>query len=185
MAAMRLKSAPPVSPLKELNFGRDGMAKVFAQLRLIAGALVLAFVVAMAMPAAAQQPNSVNPTAAAVKEQQLLDQLKKIEGRGTIPDTKSYVIEHPAGRDWREFRTVTLRWIGGIAILGILAVLIIFYLVRGMVKIESGRSGRTIVRFNMLRTLRALDDRDLLYHLGDLGPQHHFRAAAAVAVDRA
>ena len=124
------------------------MAKVFAQLRLIAGALALAFVVAMAMPAAAQQPNSVNPTAAAVQEQQLLGQLKKIEGRGTIPDTKSYVLEHPAGRDWREFRTVTLRWIGGIAILGILAVLIIFYLVRGMVKIQSGRSGRTIVRFN-------------------------------------
>ena len=83
-----------------------------------------------------------------MKEQQLLDQLKKIQGRGTIPDTKSYVIEHPAGRDWREFHTVTLRWIGGIAILGILAVLIIFYLVRGMVKIESGRSGRNIVRFN-------------------------------------
>ncbi len=125
------------------------MAKVFAQLRLIAGALALAFVTAMAMPAAAQQPNSVNPTAAAVQEQQLLGQLKKIEGRGTIPDTKSYVLEHPAGRDWREFRTVTLRWIGGTAILGILAVLITFYLVRGMVKIESGRSGRTIVRFNM------------------------------------
>jgi formate dehydrogenase subunit gamma len=125
------------------------MAKIFAQLRLIAGALALAFVVATAMPATAQQPNSVNPTGAVVKEQQLLDQLKKIEGRGTIPDTKSYVIEHPAGRDWREFRTVTLRWIGGIAILGILAVLIIFYLVRGMVKVESGRSGRNIVRFNM------------------------------------
>jgi len=124
------------------------MAKVFAQLRLVAGALALAFVVAIAIPAAAQQPNSVNPTAAAVQEQQLLGQLKKIEGRGTIPDTKSYVLEHPAGRDWREFRTVTLRWIGGIAILGILAVLIIFYLVRGMVKIQSGRSGRTIVRFN-------------------------------------
>ena len=124
------------------------MAKVFAQLRLIAGALAFAFVVATAMPAAAQQPNSVNPTAAAVQEQQLLNQLNKIEGRGTIPDTKSYVLEHPAGRDWREFRTVTLHWIGGIAILGILAVLIIFYLVRGMVKIQSGRSGRTIVRFN-------------------------------------
>ena len=124
------------------------MAKVLVHLRLIAGALALAFVVATAMPAAAQQPNSVNPTAAAVKEQQLLDQFKTIKGLGTIPDTKSYVLEHPAGRDWREFRTVTLRWIGGIAILGILAVLIIFYLVRGMVKIQSGRSGRTIVRFN-------------------------------------
>ena len=52
----------------------------------------------------AQQPNSVNPTASAVKEQQLLNQLNTIKGLGTIPDTKSYVLEHPAGRDWREFR---------------------------------------------------------------------------------
>jgi formate dehydrogenase subunit gamma len=43
---------------------------------------------------------------------------------------------------------VTLRWVGGIAILGMLAALIIFYLVRGMVRIEGGRSGRTVVRFN-------------------------------------
>ena len=92
-------------------------------MRLIAGALALAFVVATAMPAAAQQPNSVNPNAAAVKEQQLLQQLNTIQGRGTIPDTKSYVLEHPAGRDWREFRTVTLKWIGGIVILGMLALL--------------------------------------------------------------
>ena len=125
------------------------MAKVFAHLRLIAGALALMFIVAMAMPAAAQQPKMVNPTADAVKEQQLLDNLKVIRGLGTIPDTKSYTLEHPAGRDWRKFRTVTLKWIGGIAILGVLAVLVIFYLVRGQVKLESGRSGRNIVRFNM------------------------------------
>ena len=125
------------------------MAKIFAHLRLIAGALTLAFVVAMAAPVSAQQPNSVDPQASAVKEQQLLQQLKTIRGLGTIPDTKSYVIEHPAGRDWRQFHNVTLRWVGGIAILGMLALLIVFYLWRGMVKIEKGRSGRHIVRFNM------------------------------------
>ncbi len=103
------------------------MAKVFAQMRLIAGVLALAFVVATAMPAAAQQPNSVNPTAAAVKEQQLLQQLKVIQGRGSIPDVKSYVLEHPAGRAWREYHSVTLKWIAGIAIFGILAVLTAYY----------------------------------------------------------
>jgi formate dehydrogenase subunit gamma len=117
-------------------------------IRLIVGALALAFIVLAAAPASAQQPNSVNPTANAVHEQKLLQELNKIKGRGTIPDTKSYTIEQPAGRDWRAFHNVTLRWIGGIAILGMLALLIIFYLVRGMVRIESGRSGRTIVRFN-------------------------------------
>jgi formate dehydrogenase subunit gamma len=124
------------------------MAKFVAHLRLIAGALALVFMIAIAAPVSAQQPSSVNPTASAVKEQQLLDQLNKIQGRGTIPDTKSYTIEHPAGRDWRHFHNVTLRWIGGIAILGVLALLVVFYLIRGMVRIESGRSGRTIVRFN-------------------------------------
>jgi formate dehydrogenase subunit gamma len=43
---------------------------------------------------------------------------------------------------------VTLRWIGGIAILGMLTVLVFFYLSRGMVRIEAGRSGYTIVRFS-------------------------------------
>jgi formate dehydrogenase subunit gamma len=125
------------------------MAKVFAQMRLIAGALALAFVVATAMPAAAQQPGPVNPTAAAVKEQQLLQQLKMIEGRGTIPDVKSYVLEHPAGREWREFHTVTLKWIGGIFIIGMLVLLTLYYLWHGTMRIEAGRSGRTIVRFDV------------------------------------
>jgi len=123
------------------------MAKLLAQVRFIVGALALAFVVAMATPVSAQQPSSVNPTADAVKEQQLLQQLKMIQGRGTIPDTKSYVLEHPAGRDWREFRTVTLQWIGGISIIGMIVLLAIFYAWRGRIGVEAGRSGRTIVRF--------------------------------------
>ena len=100
------------------------MAKLVAHLRLMAGALALALLVAMSAPVSAQQPNSVDPNAAAVKEQQLLQQLKTIQGRGTIPDVKSYVLEHPAGREWREFHNVTLKWIGGIAIVGMLAMLV-------------------------------------------------------------
>jgi formate dehydrogenase subunit gamma len=116
--------------------------------RIIAGALALLWVAVSSYPAAAQQPTSVNPTKSAVTEQQLLQQFKTIQGRGSIPDTKSYTIEQPAGRDWRHFHEVTLRWIGAVAILGVLGSLIIFYLLRGMVRIESGRSGHTIVRFN-------------------------------------
>ncbi|MFZ0403450.1 MAG: formate dehydrogenase subunit gamma [Pseudolabrys sp.] len=124
------------------------MAKLFIHIRLIAGALALAFLVAIATPVSAQQPSMVNPTADAVKEQQLLKELSKIQGRGTIPDVRSYVLEQPAGREWRHFHEVTLRWIGGIAVLGVLGLVVLFYLARGMVKIENGRSGRKIVRFN-------------------------------------
>jgi len=97
---------------------------------------------------AQQQPTTVNPMAQSVKEQELLKALKKAEGRGTLPDTKSQVIEQPAGRDWRQFHQVTLRWLGAIAVLGMLGLLVLFYLIRGMIRIENGRSGRTLVRFN-------------------------------------
>jgi formate dehydrogenase subunit gamma len=124
------------------------MAKVFAPVSYIAGAALLFFVLVVAAPLSAQQPTSVNPTAESVKEEQLFRELQRLEGRITIPDRKAGVLEQPAGRDWRQFSQVTLRWIGGIAILGALLGLVAFYLWRGMVKIQSGRSGRTITRFN-------------------------------------
>ena len=166
------------------------MAKVLAHLRLIAGALALAFIVATAMPAAAQQPSSVNPTADAVKEQQLLQQLKVIQGRGTIPDVKSYSLEHPAGREWREFHTVTLKWIGGIAIIGILALLTLYYMWHGTMRIEEGRSGRTIMRFNVFERFVHWLTAVTFVILGDHRPQHHLRpqpdfaVAGAVGVQR-
>ncbi|WP_128924740.1 formate dehydrogenase subunit gamma [Bradyrhizobium guangxiense] len=120
------------------------MASLGRFIRLAVGFCTLLLVV-MAAPATAQQ---VNPTASSVREQQLLQELNRIQGRVSIPDQRSGVLEQPQGREWREFRNVTLRWIGGIAILGMVALIMIFYLTRGMVRLESGRSGRTIVRFN-------------------------------------
>ncbi|MBV8169785.1 MAG: formate dehydrogenase subunit gamma [Alphaproteobacteria bacterium] len=104
-------------------------------------------------PASAQQPSSVNPTASSVKEQQLLQQLQRVEGRITIPDQRERVLIQPAGQEWRNFHTVVLPWIGAVAILGMLAVLVIFYLSRGMVRIEGGRSGRTLLRFGAAERL--------------------------------
>jgi len=122
------------------------MAELLARIRLVV--LAIALLVAVAAPLSAQQPTSVDPTADAVKEQQLLQQLHRIQGLGTIPDTKSYVIEQPMGREWRRFHEVWLHWIGAVAVLGMLAMLTIFYLVRGMVRMESGPSGIKIVRFS-------------------------------------
>jgi formate dehydrogenase subunit gamma len=129
------------------------MARLLAQARFIIGALVFALALAIALPVHAQgnPDGSVNPTASSVKEQQLLGTLQRggaISGRITIPDQKAANLIHPAGRDWRQFHEGTLRWIGGIAILGMLVLLVAFYLIRGQVKLESGFSGRRIVRFN-------------------------------------
>jgi formate dehydrogenase subunit gamma len=124
------------------------MTALLTRVRLAVSALALVTLVAAAAPAVAQQPTQVNPTASSVNEDALLKQLRTIDGRCTLPDQKACTIEQPAGRDWREFHQVTLPWIGAIVILGILAVLVLFYLIRGMVRIEAGRSGRTIVRFS-------------------------------------
>jgi formate dehydrogenase subunit gamma len=124
------------------------MSALTSALRAVVAVLVIVLLAGVGLPAVAQQPNSVNPTNSAVSEDQLLQQFRSIQGRGSIPDTKSYTIEQPEGRDWRHFHEVTLRWIGAISILGMLAMLVVFYLSRGMVRLHSGRSGRTIVRFN-------------------------------------
>jgi len=124
------------------------MTTMLGRLRVAVAMLALAAFAFMALPAAAQQPTSVNPTASSVKEEQLFQELQRIQGRGTIPDKKSYVLEQPEGRNWQMFHNNGMRWLGAIAILGILALLVLFYLIRGMVRIDGGRSGRTIVRFN-------------------------------------
>src|SRR5215831_20305091 len=131
--------------------GGNTMAMLISRIRFIVGAMALALIVAVAAPAGAQQRNpdsSVNPTASSVKEDQLLNEINRISGRCTIPDQKACTIEQPAGRDWRHFHQVTLRWIGAVAILGMLVLLVGFYLVRGMVRMELGRSGRVLVRFS-------------------------------------
>jgi formate dehydrogenase subunit gamma len=126
------------------------MANVSSQLlshiRFAALVFALAFAVAMVTPAPVSAQGG---PAAGTSEQQLLNNLKGgvISGQVSIPDKKSASLIHPAGRDWREFHTVTLKWIGGLAILGMIALLAIFYMWRGTIRIEGGRSGRKIVRF--------------------------------------
>ena len=125
------------------------MSMLLKCFRLALAAFLLIGLTVLVTPASAQrQPSSVNPTASEVTEQQLLRENRIISGRGSLPDTRSFNLVQPAGRDWREFRDNALPLIGAIAILGMLALLVVFYLIRGMVRIEGGRSGRVLVRFN-------------------------------------
>jgi len=100
--------------------------------------------------AQSDQPQSVNPTASAVQEQQLLRELDRVTGRVTIPDRSAATLIQPEGREWRELHQVTVPTYGGYALLGMLAALVLFYLIRGRIRIESGYSGRTITRFGAL-----------------------------------
>jgi len=108
----------------------------------------MALLLVLAHPAAAQL--SFKPTAEAVQEDKLLNALKegdKITGRITIPDAMASSLIQPAGRDWRDFQRSKLPIIGGVAIIGMVALLAIFLMVRGRVRVRQGFSGTKILRF--------------------------------------
>jgi formate dehydrogenase subunit gamma len=134
---------------KKMKSGGNAMQSLTAPLCIV---LVLGFlaVAATASPSAAQV-QSVNPTKNAVSEEQLLQHFKTIRGLSTIPDTKSYTLMQPAGRDWRYFHEVALRWIGGIAILGMLGLLVVFYLSPGHGPHREHRAGDRPVFFRSAR----------------------------------
>ncbi len=109
-------------------------------------AILLALVIVL--PATAQQ--NFRPTEQSVKEEQLLNALKPggtVSGRISIPDERAANLIQPEGRDWQTYRRTTLPTIGTIAILGMVALLAIFFLARGRIRIEKGFSGRTVLRF--------------------------------------
>jgi formate dehydrogenase subunit gamma len=135
-----------------VNRDGDGVGSLMTLLSRVrhAVALLVFLTLLAALPAAAQQPESgqpVDPDASAVKEQTLLQQAPRIQGRIDIPDKKASVLIQPAGREWDYFHEVILHWLGAIVILGMLVLLALAYLVMGRIRISSGRSGRKVRRF--------------------------------------
>ena len=121
--------------------------------RHIATALAVLAIVALAatmLPGIAEA-QSVNPRAESVTEQQLLQQLQRgqgIEGRVTIPDQKATGLIKPGGPEWRNFHQTTMLWASALAIVGMIAIVGAFYMMRGKIKVDSGLSGIKILRFN-------------------------------------
>jgi hypothetical protein len=69
----------------------------------------------------------------------------RIAGRISIPDDRAESLIQPAGISWREFHNVTLTWIGGVAVLGMMAIIVMFYLSKGRIHIDAGRSCKELV----------------------------------------
>ncbi|NBS02495.1 MAG: formate dehydrogenase subunit gamma [Rhizobiales bacterium] len=113
--------------------------------RHLALALLGLALITIAQPMQAQ---TVTPTASAAKEEQLLSTMKQIDGRISIPDQKASVLMQPAGQEWRKVHSTTMFWVGAVSIIGMLLALTLFYSIRGRIMIDSGPSGRTILRFN-------------------------------------
>jgi formate dehydrogenase subunit gamma len=124
------------------------MTHLAAWLRFMLGAIVLAGVIALAVPVLAQQQAPIiDPTTSVVNEQTLLRELPRIQGDIDQLDPRARVLEQPAGRVWDHFHEVTLYWVGAIVILGTLAALAAAYFLLGRLRISAGRSGRKVLRF--------------------------------------
>jgi formate dehydrogenase subunit gamma len=126
-------------------------SSLLARLGRVIGIVAILAAFALAVPAVAQQrapDGAFAPDANAVNEQTLLQQVPRITGRIDIPDTRAGVLMQPAGRQWDYFHEVLLHWFGAIVIVGMIAVLALGYLIMGRLRIEAGRAGKTVPRFN-------------------------------------
>ncbi|UWU90964.1 formate dehydrogenase subunit gamma [Bradyrhizobium sp. CB1015] len=120
----------------------------FRSFILIAFAILMMIALTPALAQTLGPDGAPNPTASTMTEQQLLQQSPRIEGNIAQPIERARVLIQPAGRAWDYFHQVTLRWIGALAILGMIAVIAAFHFVIGRLRISAGRSGQKILRFN-------------------------------------
>ena len=74
-------------------------------------------------PVAAQEPAGQRQE---LSEQQLLDELGKIQGRVSIPDPKATTLQQPQGRDYQTFERTAFPWVAGFVIVGLLLLIGIY-----------------------------------------------------------
>jgi formate dehydrogenase subunit gamma len=103
-----------------------------------------------AQPPAPQTYNTRERPPIGLTDSNAAEQLRALlgaEGNVSIPDAKARVLIQPQGRNWRQTMEGTIRSLGTWLVLGMLAVIIAFFLLRGRVTIEHGPSGRRVQRF--------------------------------------
>jgi formate dehydrogenase subunit gamma len=66
----------------------------------------------------------------------------------SVPGIDTNRLIQGAGREWREFRNGPLTQIGGWLLVGVLALITVFYLIKGPIKLHGAPTGRLIERFN-------------------------------------
>ena len=93
----------------------------------------------------------VNPTQKSVTEDALFEALGTgdyVAGRATIPDPNAGFLIKPENKVWAALQGDVLHQLSIWLVLGMIALLTLFYLIRGKIRIDAGLSGRKILRFN-------------------------------------
>lgn len=71
-----------------------------------------------------------------------------VKGTVSIPDKKAGILVDSSGETWRAVQNGPLPVYGAYLLGGMIAILALFFLLRGRIRVEQGMSGRTIERFN-------------------------------------
>jgi formate dehydrogenase subunit gamma len=115
--------------------------------------LLLAVAVAAgAPPVRAGEPMPPVPTqsAAGATEADLWQAIRQgAAGTTTLPNPRAGVLIQSDGEAWRHLRNGPIVTYGTWAMGGILAVLVLFFLLRGRIRIDGPKTGRTVERFNL------------------------------------
>jgi formate dehydrogenase subunit gamma len=100
---------------------------------------------------AQEQGNVPGNSAGNINDAELWRAIRQgVTGKVSILDKKAGILVQSDGDQFRELRNGPLSSYGGWAMFGIFIVLILFYAMRGRIQIDSGRTGRTVTRFNFL-----------------------------------
>ena len=73
-----------------------------------------------------------------------------VQGSVSIPDPQAAFLIQSEGDNWRAWRNGPITVYGAWAMLGIVAIIALFFAIRGRIKIDAGPSGTTVERFNLI-----------------------------------
>jgi len=113
-------------------------------------AIAMGLILSLALAAPVVQAQ-VNPTEQSVTEDSLFEALgtgDSVAGRISIPDQNAGYLIKPENKSWAALQGDTLHQLSIWAVVGMTAILILFYMFRGKIRVDSGMSGRKILRFN-------------------------------------
>jgi formate dehydrogenase subunit gamma len=95
----------------------------------------------------------VNPTESSVNEEALCRRFKAevaVSGRVSIPDQQASGLIKPDNKGWADLHGGTVKASRSGRLVGMIVLLAAFYLIRGRIRVDSGMSGRTILRFGAI-----------------------------------
>ncbi len=147
----------------------DIAGKIGAAAARLAAALGFAVVLVVAIAATAQAQSSVRPPSNAVtnmtettggavpggslgttSDSEIWRAVRHGEsGKVTIPDGYAATLIQSEGQDWRLLRDHYIVTYGAMLILAVIMILMVFFAIRGRVRISGGRSGKVIPRFSL------------------------------------